>query len=38
MTDIATVSNAEATAAAVDAAPAARVAMLVPCYNEAHHR
>ena len=36
MTDIATVSNAEATAAAVDAARRGEgVAVLVPCYNEA---
>ena len=36
MTDIATVSNAEATAAAVDAARRGEgVAVLIPCYNEA---
>ena len=40
MTDIATVSNAEATASAVEAARRGEgVAVLVPCYNEArHHR
>ena len=36
MTDIATVSNAEATASAVEAARRGEgVAVLVPCYNEA---